>query len=161
MSVSGVAELNQALTQTIPLAIMAQLRQGVEESVSPVVGQMKSLCAYDEATPIDRRRHVEHVRDSIRFRWVDPKDVPNKLLGLKLVIIAGSSDTGVLISKARGKRLQLARLIEFGTQKHPARPFFFPIWRAYRRGLKRTLSVRVNRVIAAYSNTSDTTGIAA
>jgi hypothetical protein len=158
MAVKNLAEFNRQMTLQIPAAILATTRAGIEETIGPLVSEMKSLAPYDEKTSPGRRRHPVHVRDSIRAKWVDDKKAENSALALKMVIIAGSAETEVLASKQRGKRFQLARLIEFGTQRHPARPFFFPVWRAHRRVIRRKISARVNQVILAYSASGTSSG---
>jgi hypothetical protein len=164
MAVQGIQEFNRQMIEIIPAAILEATRQTIAESMIPVVNQMKSLAAYDTTTGAAKRRHAVHLRDSIRAEWSTAKNVENAALALKMLIIAGTVQTEVGARKAvsgkSGKAFQLARLIEFGTQDHPARPFFFPIWRAYRRKLRREVSVRVNAVITGWS-ASDSGSMAA
>jgi hypothetical protein len=168
MAVQGIQEFNRQMIEIIPAAILEATRQSIAESMAPVVNQMKGLAPYDTSTGEAKRRHAVHLRDTIRAEWSTAKNVERSALALRMLIIAGSAGTQVgarkvsmqkaaIIGKG-GKQFQLARLIEFGTQEHKARPFFFPIWRAYRMRLRRSVSSRVNAVITQYSNTSSSGG---
>lgn len=153
MPILNLAEFNKTMSEKIPAAIIAQLKQTIEEAAQPMVSQMKSLAPVDTRTSSGRRRHSEHLRDSIRMTWGTDKRAEKAALTMRLIIMAGSKGTLVSAGK-RAKQFQLARLIEFGTQEHPARPFFFPIWRAYRRKLRAKMSQQVNIIIAGYSTSA-------
>jgi hypothetical protein len=152
MAVLNLAEFNRQMIEKIPAAILEAERAEIEAAVMPMVGQMKNLVPYD--TSGEARDHAVHVRDSIRAHWVNATKAENAALALKMVVFAGSAGSEVGTSAKRGGAFQLARLLEFGTQEHKARPFFFPIWRAYRRRIRRQVSSRVNQVITAYSASS-------
>jgi hypothetical protein len=162
MAVLNLAEFNRQMIEQIPASILEATRQTIAESMAPVVNQMKSAAPYDTSTSEGKRRHAVHLRDSIRAEWSTAKNAENAALALKMLIIAGTAQTEVGARKAAsgksGKKFQLARLIEFGTQEHKARPFFFPFWRAYRKGIRRAVSSRVNQVITAYSASGSSSG---
>jgi hypothetical protein len=162
MAVQGIQEFNRQMIEIIPASILEATRQTIAESMIPVVNQMKSLAPYDTTTGAAKRRHLVHLRDSIRAEWGTAKNAERAALAIKMLIIAGSAGTEVGARKAlsgkAGKKFQLARLIEFGTQEHKARPFFFPIWRAYRRKLRREVSTRVNAVITGWSASGSSGG---
>jgi len=61
---------------------------------------------------------------------------PTKRGGIRVSIVAGSDETRV----GKGGMFQKARLVEFGTVKTPAQPFFFPAWRLNRRSIRSSMS---------------------
>jgi hypothetical protein len=156
MAVKNLAEFNRQMTVQIPADILEGLRGEIVTAVAPMVEQMKAAVPFDASG--QARKHPVHVRDSIRAHWVEPKKAENAALALKYVVFAGSAGSEVGESDKRGGAFQLARLLEFGTQHEPARPFFFPMWRAYRKGIRRLASRRVNQVILAYSASSTSSG---
>lgn len=145
MPILNLAQFNDAITNKLPASILAGLKDEIENSIGIVVDQMKANCPV--SSPGDRwggPTHSEHLRDSIRAKWGTPRD--RTPLGLRMTLIYGSDGTLV---QGHGRQFQLARLMEFGTLKMHAQPFFFPIWRAYKRKLRLNMTRRVNAVITA------------
>jgi hypothetical protein len=145
MPAKNIAALNDALMNKIPAAIIKGLREDIEQSAAAMVAQMKFACPIGPA-----KTHATHVRDTITSYWSTKKTAP---LELRLMVIAGSR-TGTLVSNKNGKQFQLAKLIEFGTQHRHATPFFWPIWRANKRKIRRNATTKINAVIAGFASVS-------
>jgi hypothetical protein len=145
MAAKNIQALNAILLVKIPQAILDGLRQEIEASAASMVMQMKAACPVGPA-----KTHTLHLRDTITSFWSPKKKAP---LELRLMVIAGSR-TGTLVANKSGKRFQLARLVEFGTQHRAATPFFWPIWRANKRKIRRNATTRINAVIAGFAPVS-------
>jgi HK97 gp10 family phage protein len=63
--------------------------------------------------------------------------------------LVGGVRTGSKRGHGKGKRWQLARLVEFGTTAMPARPFFYPSWRLTKTRVKRDISKELRKAFAA------------
>ena len=126
MTVKGLKSLNQKLKK-LPKAAEDAARAAIAKSADEIVAMMKRL------VPVDQGR----LRDSIGWAWGDaPKG--RKAFGrtdgpanLRATIYAGDN------------KAFYATMVEFGTMKMRAHPYFFP---AYRANAKRAKS-RIKRAI--------------
>jgi HK97 gp10 family phage protein len=139
------------LLDRIPKAIMAAMRTDIENSVAAMVAQMKLACPIDNGANRATRTHTAHVRDTILFYWSDR--AAKSPLEMRMMVKAGSRE-GTTVRNKNGKAFQLAKLIEFGTQHRPATPFFWPVWRASKRKIRRNATDRINAVIKAFAPVS-------
>lgn len=105
-------QLKRRLVDEIPNAVRLGLETAMTESANIIVAGAKLRVPVDEG----------HVRDSIRQHGVRE----GKRGNLYVAITAGDKTT-------EHDSYQVARLLEFGTQKMPAQPFLLPAYRANRR----------------------------
>jgi HK97 gp10 family phage protein len=68
-----------------------------------------------------------------------------------VVIVAGSSATE---ETGSGGTYQLARLVEFGTVKAPAEPFFFPAFRSQRSGIRTAIRRAIRAAVRRETSSS-------
>lgn len=140
----------------LPSVIEAATRQAMEEFAEQIVAQMKSI------VPVKTGK----LRDSIGWTWGKPPR------GAKLVFVSKkSSGNENRITIFAGDDVAFyARWVEFGTHARapgkyrderkrkrnsgkyghpatPAQPFFFPVWRANKRRLGRTINPKVYAAI--------------
>ena len=109
------SKLKRRLVDEIPKAVRAALEQAMIESANLIVAGGKLRVPVDEGD----------VQASIRQHGVKE----GKRGGLYVAITAGDRTT-------EADTYQVARLLEFGTQKMPAQPYLLPAFRANRRRAK-------------------------
>lgn len=150
--VIGLDRLTRKLKQ-FPDAVKDEIRTAMEASANEIVALAKSLTTSDR------------VRAAIGWTWGDAPEgalvlgaVGGKGKGagsLRITIYAGDASTMV----GTKYKVQLARLLEFGTaphvnqgrfagSQHPgttATPFFYPSWRAGRKRAKGRVTRAVNK----------------
>lgn len=150
--VQGLGRLNRKL-KAFPKAVEAEISKAMEQSANEIVAMAKSLVTSDR------------VREAIGWTWGDAPEgalvlgtVGGKGRGtgnLRITIYAGDASTMV----GTKYKVQLARLIEFGTAPHinqgrfagsqhpgtPAAPFFYVSWRAGRKRAKGRVTRAVNK----------------
>lgn len=100
--------------RAIPDKVRQAAAMEMERTATEVVDKMKSIAPLDDGDLIN----------SIHWRWSDRER-------LMMVIMAG------------GGGVFYVRYQEFGTADMPANPFFYPVWRLYRRRWR----VRITRAI--------------
>jgi HK97 gp10 family phage protein len=110
--VQGIDKLQRRLVDVIPKQVRAQLEAAMLESAVLIEAGAKLR------VPVE----TGEVRDSIRHGPVGT----GKRGGLYVAVTAGDRST-------ENNNYQVARLLEFGTQKMPAQPFLLPAYRANRR----------------------------
>ena len=108
----GIEKLRRRLVDEIPKAVRAEMERAMLESADLIVAGARLRVPVDEGD----------VRDSIHRTGVRV----GKFGGLYVAIVAGDEST-------EHDGYQVARLLEFGTQKMPAQPFLLPAYRANRR----------------------------
>lgn len=126
--VEGVDALTRKLTVVIPAKVEAATRAAMEKGADELVAMMKRLAPVDSGD----------LRDSIAWTWgaaprnsiVLAKSSPDGK-GMRIVVYAGDDFAFY------------ARMVEFGTVKSAAQPFFFPSYRA----MKKRIKSRVNRAM--------------
>lgn len=124
VSVTGGDALLRKLT-VMPERAKEQVRTVMAQQADEIVEMMKRLVPVDQGD----------LRDSIAWRW--GSRAPKGAMAIGTVGAKGS-DMTVTIYATDFK----ARWIEFSTVKMPAQPFFFPSWRASKKG-------SVNKIRAA------------
>lgn len=106
------------MVDQLPKQARAQLEIAMVESADRIVAGARLR------VPVE----TGEVRDSIRQHGVKE----GKRGGLYIAITAGDSST-------ENDGYQVARLLEFGTQKMPAQPFLLPSFRANRKAAQRRM----------------------
>lgn len=141
MSVEGVAELTNTLTKKVPAAVAAAMRQAIDAEATRMASQMKALA------------YPGRVANSIHTK--EAKGGKYSLDDFGVLIIAGNGST--IVYNSRGEGFQLTRIIEFGILdgSQPARPFFFPVYRAYKTQARRRITTAVNKAIQQFSASDD------
>ena len=112
---TGLDQLRRRLVDEIPNAVRVGLETAMTESANLIVAGGKLRVPVDEGD----------VQASIRHHGVKE----GKRGGLYIAITAGDRTT-------EADTYQVARLLEFGTQKMPAQPYLLPAFRANRRRAK-------------------------
>ena len=132
--VQGLAELNRRWG-AIPGKVRAAAREALEDVASDIVNQMRS------AVP----RRTGALAGSINWTWGDaPKGA------MVIGTVRGSEYATMRITiYAAGGDAFYGRFQEFGTVKMPANPFFYPVWRARRRGAKSKITRAISKAIRA------------
>lgn len=115
---------------SVVAAAKAQSRKGGEE----VAAAMRYLAPRDEGALVGSIR-VEDAGSIATRRGV------RGFIG----VVVKAGDTSTLAITASGGRFQNAKLQEFGTQKMPANPYFYPAWRANRRRVRSGISRAVRK----------------
>jgi HK97 gp10 family phage protein len=120
------SKLKRRLVNEIPKAVRAALEQAMLESANLIVAGAKLRVPVDEGD----------VQDSIRQHGVKE----GKRGGLYVAITAGDKST-------EADTYQVARLLEFGTQKMPAQPYLLPAFRANRKRAQRRMRKAIKDAI--------------
>lgn len=107
----------KARLQAIPGRMRAEVRAAIEKSADELVGMQQRLAPVDDGV----------LRDSIRKE-------------------PGDHDLAVAV-KAGSDAAFYARFVEFGTQRTPAQPFFFPAYRALRKRIRARISRAVRKAV--------------
>lgn len=138
MSVENIQEFTNTLTKVIPQQVYDALLAEMERQSAILVREMQSVVPVDSGA----------LRASIKSELVASS---SRTVGkMRMVVLAGNGTTTIVQTKS-GKQFQLARLIEFGTTKRRARPFFFPIWRAYKRRGRAGISRALRKALMNYT----------
>ena len=128
--VLGLRRLNRRLTRTIPDHVRRAARAALEENAEIIVAEMKRL------VPIDRG----DVRASIGWRWGGAPE------GTSAFGTARAGSETITIYAGGGGAFH-AIFQEFGTAKMAPTPFFFPAYRAKRRGAKSRVTRKLKKAI--------------
>ena len=123
---TGLPELKRRLVNEIPNAVRVGLETAMRESADRIVAGAKLRVPVDEGD----------VQASIRHHGVKE----GKRGGLYVAITAGDKST-------EADSYQVARLLEFGTQKMVAQPFLLPSFRANRRRAKSAMQRAIRDAI--------------
>ena len=133
----GLAKLHRKLKR-MPEAAKTRIRAALEKSADEIVRMAKGLVPVDSGA----------LRDSIGWTWGRP---PQGALTLgKVAASSMATDLTITIyAGTRDKKLGdadafYARWVEFGTQKMKAQPYFYPAYRANKKGARS----RVRRAIS-------------
>jgi HK97 gp10 family phage protein len=128
--VTGIDKLKLQLVDKIPKAVRAALEQAMMESADRIVAGARLR------VPVE----TGEVRDSIRQHGVRE----GKRGGLYIAITAGDQST---LTDETGTRYQVARLLEFGTQKMQAQPYLLPSFRANRRSARTKMRKAIKEAV--------------
>lgn len=109
----ALKKMRQAWVDRLPKAINAEMRAAVEESAEMVARGMRAIAPVAEKNGGELRASIAVTMDN---------------QALKATITAGD------------RKAFYARWVEFGTRRTAAQPFFYPIWRARKKDIKRRLA---------------------
>lgn len=137
----GLAALNRKLTRSIPDKVYNSVRDTLSSQADNIVAAMKRLVPVDSGD----------LSASIKWCW---GNAPKGTMTLGSVgrkpLRQGKDTTGLRISiYAGGGDEWYAWLVEFGTAKMTAQPFFYPSFRAYKRRAKGAITRAVNKGVKA------------
>ena len=144
-SIIGLAKLDRKLKR-MPSVATARIKAAMEEAANEIVAMATSLVPVDDGA----------LRDSIGWTWGAP---PRGAMTLAKAVRSKLGKDLTLTVYAGDERAFYARWIEFGTaghtnrglfagSKHPgtkAQPFFFPSYRASRKGAKRKVRAAIRK----------------
>ena len=133
--VEGLAKL-QARYAAIPQRIRAEVTAAMEKAAGQIVTDMKRIAPRDQGD----------LAASIAWTWGDaPKG------SLVIGSLGGGSSYGALriTIYAGGGKAFYARFQEFGTQNMVPHPFFFPVWRVWRRRVQSRIRAAIRRGLRA------------
>ena len=139
----------------LPNLVVAELTRAMERGARRIVKLMKQLAPVESGA----------LRDSIGWTWgAAPKGAlavgtvaAGKGASIAITIYAGGSETTARKQRrASGSRKSdqgrsghfdsdNARYQEFGTSKMPAQPYFYPAWRAEKRGFKLSQTAAIRK----------------
>jgi len=131
--VQGLAEF-QRRWGAIPDAVRINVRAAMENAAEDLVQEIWQYAPFDEGT----------LANSIGWTW---GDAPAGTL------VLGTASSGKEYGALRitiyvgGGDAFHAPFIEFGTEKMPARPFFFPVWRARRKKIRARIAAAMRKAI--------------
>lgn len=135
--VDGLAELNRRWG-AIPGQVREAAREALEDAAAEIVAQMRAVAP---------KGATGRLAGSINWTW---GDAPSG--SMVIGTVAGSGDdyaTMRITIYAGGGEAFYAKFQEFGTVKMAANPFFYPVWRARRRGAKSKITRAINKAIRA------------
>lgn len=91
--------------------------------------------------PIDQESETPGaLKESVRVEQGSPTAKKAVVVKIK----AGGLRT---VKQGKGKPYDYGRAVEFGTQDMEARPFFFPIWRARRKGVRSLVKKAIGKAV--------------
>lgn len=131
--VDGLSELNRRWA-AIPGRVKAEVEAEMTKIAQQITADMEKLAPQGATL---------NILGSIGWTWGDaPK-------GAMTIGTVGGKEYGALriTIYAGGKEAFYARFHEFGTVKMHARPFFFPVWRVWKRRVKTRISRAISRAI--------------
>lgn len=130
--IQGVDRLKRKL-RALPDAAREEIAKAMEQSANEIVALMKSL------VPVD----TGDAQMSISWTW---GDAPKGSMVLGKVRQGGKGAGNLVITIfAGGGEAFHARFLEFGTKNMPARPFFYPAWRALRKRTRGRTTRAINK----------------
>lgn len=138
--VLGLKSLNRKLTKTIPDRVRMRTRAALEKGADEIVAMAKALVPVDSGA----------LRDSIGWTW---GDAPEGSITLGNVRASKDGDEVITIyAGTRNKNLGdkdafYVRFVEFGTQKMPPHPFFYPSYRTLKRRVKGRVTREMRKAI--------------
>ena len=146
VTILGRARLEKRLN-AIPKAIKERVKKDMEQIAQEIVDKMKAIVPVKTGA----------LRDSIGWTWGRPPKGSTAFAQAKsalgsemtLTIYAGNQATMVRSKEGRRPYLQKAWIIEFGTTKNPAYPFFRPVWKLERKKIKTRLRASVRKAVKA------------
>lgn len=131
-TIIGLAKLQRKLDR-LPEAAKAHIRTKMGESADEIVAMMKSLAPVLKEP--DKRRRAGALRDSIGWTWGKKPKYAISLGSIKSTL---AGDLTITIY-AGNNEVRYAHLLEWGTVKMPAQPFFYVSWRANRKSARRNV----------------------
>lgn len=135
-SILGLAKLQRKLNR-LPAVAKDHIRNEMEAVADEIVAMMKSLAPVLQEP--DPRRRAGALRDSIGWTWGKK---PKYAISLAAINSTIGGDLTITIY-AGNSEVRYAHLLEWGTHKMAAQPYFYVSWRANRRPARR----RINRAV--------------
>lgn len=129
-TILGLARLQRKLDR-MPKVAKETIRQRMEEAAEEIVAMMKRLAPVLKEP--DPRRRPGALRDSIGWTWGKK---PKYAVALASVKASLAGDLTITIY-AGNNEVRYAHLVEWGTVKMKAQPYFFVSWRANRKSAQR------------------------
>ena len=155
MTVKGLESLNRKLTKSIPDKVYNNIRETLAAEADKIVAAMKRLAPIDSGD----------LQMSISWCW---GNAPKGTMGLGHVGVGKGGRGGIANRRTRkaftqsedatGLRISIyagggdeydAWFNEFGTENMPASPFFYPVYRAYKRRAKAEVTRAVSKGVKA------------
>lgn len=139
--VQGLAQMQRRFDR-IPQIVREEVRATMEKTADDIVADMVAMAPKDQL----------NLANSIGWTWgeapagslvIGSAGGDRAYGGLRITIYAGGEATKV--TNSRGIEFDNARLQEFGTANMPANPYFFPIWRIWRRRMKARITAAMKR----------------
>lgn len=130
--VQGLAELNRRWG-AIPGKVKSAAREALEDVATDLVNQMRA------AVP----RKSGDLAASINWTW---GEAPAGAMTLGSVAGSDYATMRITIYAGAGDAFY-GRFQEFGTVKMAANPFFYPVWRARKRGAKSKITRAISKAI--------------
>lgn len=157
---TGVEALQSKL-KAIPAVVRSAARQALAESGDEMVDAMRRLASVSPSGTHGWPPGM--LRDSIVATFGDgsvPKYAAFRSRRGRRVVKSNDPDLSVTIT-AGNNEVRYAHLVEFGTRPHPnkgkfkgtmhpgtkAQPFFYPVYRAYKRRAKSRVSRAINKAV--------------
>lgn len=138
--ISGKERLQRKLSRLAPETrkeLAGTLLAGARE----LIGDQQMLAPVDEGDLVSSIR-MEPGRDELQIK----------------VVAGGTPGTRKEIRKGSGVYTDTALAMEFGNQRVPAQPFFFPPWRAHRKRMRRKIAAGVRKVARKVAQEGGTGG---
>lgn len=150
VTILGRARLQRRLN-AIPKLTKDYVKADMERYAQKIVDKMKAIVPVGETGAL---------RDSIGWTWGRPPKgstvfaQAKRNLGSEMTLTIYAGNEATMVSSAKGRRpyLQKAWIIEFGTQKMPAQPYFCPVWKTERTKVKRNVKAAVKRAVKKAAN---------
>lgn len=156
--VEGDADLVKNMA-AIEAALLTIAPQALTDNAEITLRLMRALCPTETGL----------LKRSIRFELAREGEARTSIrrsgaLGKTRVVgqIRAGDDSTIVPGRLRGgKKWQLARLMEFGTQHMPAHPFFYPAWRATKRQVRKAIAAELRKAFKAARMTGTSGSMAA
>lgn len=118
---AAVRQINKRLG-SVAAAVQKDVVSTMLTQAGLIAAEIKRVAPVDATS-----EHPGELKASVRI--IEGKGDKKKAFVVKIA-------AGDIKTKAGGKGFNYPRGVEFGTQKSPAQPFFWPIWRLRRKGAR-------------------------
>ncbi len=134
----GLAKLQKKLSR-MPKVAKDEIRKALEAAADEIVEMAKRLAPVDQG----------ELRDSIGWTW---GKAPKGAITLGKVAEASLAGDLTITIFAGNSEAYYARFIEFGTQKMPAQPYFYPAYRATKKRAKSRVRRSITKAAKAVAS---------
>lgn len=131
--VNGIPQM-QAMFRRKARKVMLAAREAAVQGGDEVASSMRYLAPREQGELVASIRVEQAASVSTQ---VGERDF------IGVLVKAGDSTT--VVTNKNGFQFQNAKIQEFGTQKMPANPFFFPAWRMNRARVRRRITSAIRR----------------
>ena len=129
-------KMRQAWVDKLPKALVAELSKAVNDSADEVAAAMLRIVPIDQG---DLRDSIVITRAGENTPAYSQPGGELQVKPLRAVVTAGNS------------KVRYAHLVEYGTVKARAQPFFWPSWRSRRAAIKRRLAAAFRKAFKRYA----------